>query len=568
MQEFYSSSLQIRVRGGKNFIEEETIRTQELVLSSDDGLTEEARKLLSSYYFPPDKIKGEEKFKVGEVLSSAAFVYEKVRNAVDYKGEHLLRRNAIERILKRLLWENPSLSENPNSLARIVVKELIWARYVQNDSLSVSTLNQIGKSLQKYAEIFEAIKTHYKNKKEKKTWKNWFLGIASSELEFLIDKKLTEQDALSHAMKAWMDKRYEWKDTQIDEEEKSIQLTTATHRSLFKLDLARVRFFMVKHYHKNWMTNPEVNMADLFEKAKEIEEILDSDVQTRLYRYTQKLVAHFHILGYVARRNIDKLEGMFSDKEVLESEVREVCESKYEEIGRRVNTGIVRSIIYIFATKVLVGLLLEVPFEKYILGEIGWIPLVFNLLIPPLLMLVIGLSIRKPGEENTKVILERINDFVYADKNSAVTGFSVVPKKRSGFLNNAFMFFYLLFFLLTFGGIAYLLYWLGYNPFSALIFYMFLSLVLLFGYRVKYNASELNAYDDKEGFVSHFITNLSLPFLKAGLWLSDQVGKINILLIIFDFLIEAPLKSVLKVVDEWTGFVREQREEVVDMPVR
>src|SRR3989344_7526426 len=43
---------------------------------------------------------------VGEVLGSVSFLYEKARNAIDYKGEHLLRRNAIERILKRNYWVN------------------------------------------------------------------------------------------------------------------------------------------------------------------------------------------------------------------------------------------------------------------------------------------------------------------------------------------------------------------------------------------------------------------------------------------------------------------------------
>ena len=43
----------------------------------------------------------EEKIKVHQVSSKVAFLYEKLRNAVDYQEEHLLRKIAIERILKR-----------------------------------------------------------------------------------------------------------------------------------------------------------------------------------------------------------------------------------------------------------------------------------------------------------------------------------------------------------------------------------------------------------------------------------------------------------------------------------
>ena len=43
--------------------------------------------------------------RVSETLGAIAYLYERIRNIVEYKNEQVLRRNAIERILKRLLWE-------------------------------------------------------------------------------------------------------------------------------------------------------------------------------------------------------------------------------------------------------------------------------------------------------------------------------------------------------------------------------------------------------------------------------------------------------------------------------
>ena len=40
--------------------------------------------------------------KVSEVFGGIARLYERLRTTVEYKGEHLLRRNAIERIIRRL----------------------------------------------------------------------------------------------------------------------------------------------------------------------------------------------------------------------------------------------------------------------------------------------------------------------------------------------------------------------------------------------------------------------------------------------------------------------------------
>jgi hypothetical protein len=92
-------------------------------------------------------------------------------------------------------------------------------------------------------------------------------------------------------------------------------------------------------------------------------------------------------------------------------------------------------------------------------------------------------------------------------------------------------------------------------------------LVLLFGYRVRFTASELNVTGDSESLLGHLITNLSLPLLDLGVWLSDKFARFNFLIVFLDFLIEAPLKNIIGVADEWTTFVRERREEVVEVPV-
>ena len=47
------------------------------------------------------------KLSVSQTVSFVALVYEKVRNAVEFREEHLVLRAAIERILKRRLSLNP-----------------------------------------------------------------------------------------------------------------------------------------------------------------------------------------------------------------------------------------------------------------------------------------------------------------------------------------------------------------------------------------------------------------------------------------------------------------------------
>jgi len=49
--------------------------------------------------------------------------------------------------------------------------------------------------------------------------------------------------------------------------------------------------------------------------------------------------------------------------------------------------------------------------------------------------------------------------------------------------------------------------------------------------------------------------------------LSQGLAKLSFLMVIMDFLIEAPLKTIISVIEEWTSFIRERREEVVSVPM-
>ena len=93
----------------------------------------------------------DDNIKVSQVLGPLAFFYERIRNALDYKGEHLVRRNAIERILRRQIWERKSYE--PENLAETLIKELIWARYLKNDSVPKRKLKVIERIVNKYLEV-------------------------------------------------------------------------------------------------------------------------------------------------------------------------------------------------------------------------------------------------------------------------------------------------------------------------------------------------------------------------------------------------------------------------------
>jgi hypothetical protein len=178
----------------------------------------------------------------------------------------------------------------------------------------------------------------------------------------------------------------------------------------------------------------------------------------------------------------------------------------------------------------------------------------------------VALTIRKPGNENTHKIAETIFDFVYEHAISQKVSFSLIPKKKN-FSYQIFSAVYGLIFIVVFSLIAYLLAKVGYDAIGIGIFFIFLSLILLFAYRVKFAASELNVTTIKESLASHLMSNITLPFLDLGVWLADKFASLNFLILLFDFLVEAPLKNILGVLDEWTTYLRERKEEAIEIPV-
>lgn len=534
-------------------------------------LSKEAFELINVYEQETRKIETKENkstIKVGEVLGSVAFAYERVRNALDYKGEHLLRRNAIERILRRQIWERPG--RDVDNIAGALIKELIWARYLRNEYISKTKVKEVAEVIEKHFRISALATDLITDRGEARRTREWFLSTTSCEIEEILDPVLFSIYALNNAMFSWFRKAFEWEDN-LSEEEKNTQLFIAVHKSLSKSDDARVRYHFLKIYYPEWEKASAETIDKDFDRiikiSREINTRIASPIQPRIYRFVQKHAAAFHILKDVIEDDVSEAREIFENEELLEDKVREVCDDRYEEIRRRVNTGIIRSIIYIFTSKVLLALLIEIPFELIFLGGLNYLTIGINTTIPPALMFLVGLSIKKPGESNTERIIEKIKGFMYKKNKDEKIRFSLVSFDRHRLLYRIFFALHGLFFLITFVGISYFLVRLNFNIISGMIFFVFLSLVLLFGYRVRFTASELNVIGEKEGFLSSVLTNFTLPLLNLGVWLSQGLAKLSFLMVIMDFLIEAPLKTIIGVIEEWTSFIRERREEVVSVPM-
>jgi len=97
---------------------------------------------------------------------------------------------------------------------------------------------------------------------------------------------------------------------------------------------------------------------------------------------------------------------------------------------------------------------------------------------------------------------------------------------------------------------------------SLAIFLLFLSLVSFFGIKLRQGVRELIIVNKKENPLAFLLNLASLPFLRMGYWFSVKFAKINLFVFIFDFIIEAPFKIFLEVIEDWISYLREKRDEI------
>jgi len=510
----------------------------------------------------------ESNIQVSAVLGNIARLYERLRTLIEYKGEHVLRRNAIERILRRLVWEKESIKNSVDSkkISENLIRELVWVRYLANNSIPSSRISEVAKIIDKYFFLLKNLDNLPTGLSLSKV-KKWLWGVASSEIEDLIDP--SKKDLYINLMLDWFNSNFDWKDKGLSPKKREIQIYLAIHRSLVKSDEAIMRYYLLMKSFPGWGRSNEEDLYIFINNFPEIFKNIENDLnypgRYYIFRKIQKHSPAFEIFRLITEKN-SEIESLISDRKKLNSSIKRVCEETYKKLKVKVNKGIIRSIFYIFLTKVLFAFLLEIPYEIYRFGDVRYTPLFINIALPPFMMWLISFSITVPGAKNTQLIIEKINTVIYKSENPVRYQFSIGKNKGNPWLISIFGIFYTLLFFSVFGGISFLLFKLNFSISGILVFFVFLSLVILFAFRIRYHASQLKVESEKEGFFSHLIGYLSLPFLNFGFYLSKGLSALNFFTVFLDFIIEAPLKNIIEIFEEWTLFIREKKEEVIEVP--
>ena len=499
------------------------------------------------------------KYNVSRTISILAVLYEKARNAVEFRAEHLVRRASIERILKRRIL----LNGGSQTIAENLVIELLWAKYIDSSLIDDEKVKTIQEIVTKYLSIKQSSFSG-RGSVHGISW-DMVMGYASTEIEeLLVSPK--KREALNHFFYQVIRPKVIMPNE--DEHYINLQAYVAVERAFAQSDNATLGFHVLKIIQPEWLggsahENPEL-LATFLQNVKIIDGHLTDTRNEAIYRFVRKQTPPMLLLRDFLFEEVIHAKTLLDNEVEFEQKLSQICARRYQEIGAKVKRSVVRSFIYIFLTKMVFAFALEAPFDVFISKKIAYIPLAINMLFPPVLLYIVAGFINVPGGENTKRLIGRVRKIIYdfdGLKNETDV-YVVKPPVKRPLLTAIFSVIYIVTFLLVFGLISFFLTRLHFNIASQIIFVFFITLVTFFAYRIRQGAKE---YDigDRQGFLGPFVDFLFLPILRVGHLLSREIARLNVLIFFFDFILEAPLKVIFEVFEEWIRFIRTKKEEIV-----
>ncbi|MBT4209945.1 MAG: hypothetical protein HOE19_03470 [Candidatus Komeilibacteria bacterium] len=498
---------------------------------------------------------------VEEITSHFSALYEKLRNTVDFKEVHLLRRFAIERNIKRRFI----MELLKPQIATGLIEDLVRSRYLPNKTIPEYKIAEVEKIIKKYNDLFSLMNDLYHGD-EIREYFDWLIALEACEIDILLNPE-DIGDAVIEAMYEISKPRVKLKgDDDLSIREKNLQLYIAIHKSIVKSDDTIISFHLLNLFYDKWLNADrdtiKIMATHLPEIYKNIHHHLRHPYQRRILKSIKEPVVTFKILHELILSHGSGIQELLANPDMLEAEAKLLINKKYKSIKNRISRASIRAIVYIFITKSLIALLVEFPYEMYVLDGVHYTNLGINVLFPVFLMFLVTLTIRPLSKKNTDLILENLHNVVYNKPEQSILCQLKTKYNKNLSYQVFYYFMYTVLYIVVFGAIIYFLRRLEFNLLSGAIFLFFLTAVSFFAIRIRATAKELRIEKKKEGVLSFFINFFALPVVSAGRWMSARFKSINLFAFIMDYIIEAPFKLFVAAFEDWLGFMREKKEEV------
>jgi hypothetical protein len=491
-----------------------------------------------------------EKIHVDEIASKLATLYDKFRNLIQYHEAHLLRRETIERVLRRRIL----LKTSGGKFAEAFIKDLIRSGHLPNDTVPETKVPEVQLTIDNLLYFLE---------QENGDGLNLGRGISSWLLQIFVPAiedelfPLPENRLVADTMYDVMRKHLVLKNIKGNTEDIETQLFIAVQRSMFRFDDDQLRYQLLKFLYPNWGKMGELELANIAKELpdvkKRIDGILGDPLSSYFFKVCQKEKIAFELLGDLVMSDVPLTDG-------FGNELRTLYAEREERVSRQLKKLAFFSVISFLASKVAVALAVEIPLDRILGYPFSYPNLAFNMLFPPFLMLAIVTFVRPPSRKNFDLVAREVNSLIYEGREKEY--FITVPPKQGRYVTvfvNLAYFVALAFVLYV---IIHFLSILRFSPPSIAIFLLFTSMIIATGVKINNRAHEMSL-EKKKATVLGFLADLVIiPFMAIGKWVIAGLSKLNILVVVFDFFIELPLGFFIEFLENFRKFINAKKEEI------
>ncbi len=497
----------------------------------------------------------DEKITVNDLLSKIASWYEKFRTAMDYGSEETIPRRAIERMLKRMFF----LETNSKSIAKGLVRELIWAGYFPNATVPQSLIEAVANSIDLHIKLKDEVTKQKVLSSD--NLNEFILQILSCEIFYILLPN-KEKEAVTNFMFRVLSKSIRIEDE--TDQTKEIQIFLAIRKSFARDDIAFLKYkLFTQIFGRLTEANFENVVKNFINGQREIKIQLSYPKKERILSHVKKITPAFLILFELLTQEKGNIKLLAKDQEVLRQRVFDICERKYRTIKGKIQRAIIRSFIFILFTKAIIAFAVEGAFESIFLGRIQWFSITLNTILPPIIMAVVGVTIRTPSEQNSQTIFNDVQKLLFVEDPVIVSPLIIKIKAKNAvsFKDYVFSALWIFTILFSFGIILFFLNLLNFNILSKTIFIFFIAIISFLSYRIYQTANSYTVVRKQNIFTPVF-EFFFIPIIRVGRQLTESFSQINFILLVIDFIIEAPFKGLIGFFEQWFMFVAAKREEL------
>ncbi|HQM15618.1 MAG TPA: hypothetical protein PLM16_00190 [Candidatus Woesebacteria bacterium] len=512
---------------------------------------------------------------VDELTSKIAKLYEKVRRIVDWKEENIIRRTAIERILKRtLLSEISGIGQGALDAEKItepLVMEMVRSGYFSNGRVSRNKIPLAKASLAKYIYILNhspfSTKEGSLKIKEKINFFNWILEIAACEIEEILEPAFKE-NALINFMTAYIHARLKvYPSNQLDNETTLVQTYVAVHRALYSLDAPLISYNLIKYFYPRWFEDDRDYLDHFAQNIRsvkqKVEEALSLKSGKEFFKICERHDAPFLLLGDVMKEIENDPEGFeakLADHSVLSPLIETVYEKRLSTLKKRLYRSAVYSTLSIFVAGIASFFLFEGPIAELAGYSFSWFALFIDLAVPSALMFLLVVTIRLPQKDNLKRIQDEITKIV--SKLNETEVYEVYLIKRKNLIIQAiFSIFSMI------GGVVgayavYMVFKVAGVPWTSIyIDTVNVAMVVFAAMVIRHKALELTVQEGG-GVLTMLLDYFYLPLARLGQWFSQKWKEYNIVSVFFSALIDSPFSMIMGLIEDWRAYLRDRRSEI------